>query len=77
MTATTDATHAVEFLRWLFSDEPHGYIFIRRSRPDPAADPKEEKIKNDLAQFTCPRKWILHGGLPKAISGAWNLAWAR
>jgi len=57
MKTSTDAIHAVEFLRWLFSDQPNGFIYILRSRP--SSDPVEARQgKPDLnpAAFSSPEK---------------------
>lgn len=61
MNTTTDATHAVEFLRWMFGDKPDGYIYVLRTRP--SADPvkarqKDEEAKSEQnpATFSAPEK---------------------
>jgi hypothetical protein len=61
MKTSTDATHAVEFLRWMFGDQPDGYIYILRSRP--SSDPVEARQgKPDLnpATFSTPEKVDSH-----------------
>jgi hypothetical protein len=61
MKTATDAMHAVEFLRWLFGDDPNGYIYVLRSRP--SSDPVEARQgKSDLnpATFSTPEKVNSH-----------------
>jgi hypothetical protein len=56
-TTTTDAQHAVEFLRWLFGDDPDGYIYILRQRPssDPA-EARQDKYDLNPTAFSRPEK---------------------
>ena len=57
MKTTTDAQHAVEFLRWLFGDDPDGYIYILRQRP--SSDPgeaRQDKLDLNPAAFSKPEK---------------------
>lgn len=57
MDTMTNVQAAVEFLTWLFGENPNGYIYILRSRPDP--DPNEArqgKFIPNPAAYTKPEK---------------------
>jgi hypothetical protein len=55
MRTSTDAQHAVEFLSWLFGEDPDGYIYILRQRPssDPA-EARQGKQELNPATFSKP-----------------------
>ena len=57
MKVSTDSSHAVEFLRWLFGDEPDGFIYVLRTKtnPDPA-DARQGKLVTNPVTFSRPEK---------------------